>query len=450
MTIRVKLHGVYPQITEEVVGTTAEIQAYTPSTETATGIATDTGVEYIWASGTWHDGGSTIPVATASVLGGIKQGTGATIEPDGTLNVSPGGYTLPIAAPSTLGGVMVQESGTSGLSIDGSGHVVVTNKSSQPFLSGTLATILATTAAAGTIAQPTDVLGSSLQSNGSTWDGFVGAFATTGALGAYTAGLGKVTATVPGAGGAQLEYSFDGAAWVRNVFNLVSNKTVNNPAMPIQAPHDYYATKTALDAAYPTGLFVGQIVWVANPAVPLGRSRLMWNGSAFVPPAGEVIACQWRGASSILTVTPGAGNIGVVTLAYSSPVIPDCFLLANGKFEFYGSSGNVNASGVTNAMQTLYVSGAALTWAHGNSFLYPLSYVGAGNAAGAGIGGSRQLVSLNNARTGFKHPSSSVLEGVGTSSFVSGGTKVMFNVEASHAGDTFQLDGYQLTCVGNL
>ena len=224
----------------------------------------------------------------------------------------------------------------------------------------------------------------------------------------------------------------------------------NYPSSSSSNQPEYFATKPALDAAYPTGLFIGQIVWVANPATTLGRSQLQWNGTIWAPPEGAVIANLWRGASSIITVTPGAGNIGVVTLAYSSPVIPDCFLLANGKYWFNGSLGNINASGVANAMQALYVSGAALTWAHGTSYPYPLAYVGAGNSAGAGIGPNRVLLSINNARTGIKHTSSSALEMNGTSSFVSGNTKVMFNVEASHSGDTFQLDGYQLTAIGNL
>lgn len=46
----------------------------------------------------------TLPVATATVLGGVKQGTNITIGADGTISgAAP--YTLPVATSSTLGGV---------------------------------------------------------------------------------------------------------------------------------------------------------------------------------------------------------------------------------------------------------------------------------------------------------------------------------------------------------
>jgi len=50
----------------------------------------------------------TLPVATASVLGGVKQGTNTTIAADGTISVATGAgysYTLPVATASVLGGV---------------------------------------------------------------------------------------------------------------------------------------------------------------------------------------------------------------------------------------------------------------------------------------------------------------------------------------------------------
>jgi len=63
-------------------------------------------------------GSYTLPVASDTVLGGVKQGTGVVIDVDGTINVSSGGggggsYTLPVASAITLGGVMIG----SGLSI---------------------------------------------------------------------------------------------------------------------------------------------------------------------------------------------------------------------------------------------------------------------------------------------------------------------------------------------
>jgi hypothetical protein len=58
----------------------------------------------------------TLPIATASILGGVKEGSGVTIGVDGTISAA-GTYSLPIASGATLGGIKV---GTR-LSIDGSG-----------------------------------------------------------------------------------------------------------------------------------------------------------------------------------------------------------------------------------------------------------------------------------------------------------------------------------------
>lgn len=52
--------------------------------------------------------GYVLPAATSSVIGGVKAGTNVTIAGDGTLNVPTGaGYALPVATSSVLGGVKV-------------------------------------------------------------------------------------------------------------------------------------------------------------------------------------------------------------------------------------------------------------------------------------------------------------------------------------------------------
>jgi len=51
-------------------------------------------------------GNYTLPTATASVLGGVKIGSGITIDGNGVISAS-SGYTLPSATTSTLGGVIV-------------------------------------------------------------------------------------------------------------------------------------------------------------------------------------------------------------------------------------------------------------------------------------------------------------------------------------------------------
>lgn len=68
-------------------------------------------------------GGSyTLPTATANRLGGVKVGSGLTVENDGTLNVSGGtSYELPVATDQVLGGIKVG----SGLAIDSGGTLSV-------------------------------------------------------------------------------------------------------------------------------------------------------------------------------------------------------------------------------------------------------------------------------------------------------------------------------------
>lgn len=59
-----------------------------------------------------------LPVAGADTLGGVKVGSGLTMDENGVLSADGGGgYTLPVAAADTLGGVKVG----SGLSIDANG-----------------------------------------------------------------------------------------------------------------------------------------------------------------------------------------------------------------------------------------------------------------------------------------------------------------------------------------
>lgn len=50
--------------------------------------------------------GYSLPLASASVLGGVRIGSGVSIDASGTISVA-GGYTLPAATTSTLGGVIV-------------------------------------------------------------------------------------------------------------------------------------------------------------------------------------------------------------------------------------------------------------------------------------------------------------------------------------------------------
>jgi len=83
----------------------------------------------------------TLPIATASVLGGIKVGANLSINPvTGVLDANTGSYTLPAATANTLGGIKIG----SGLTIDGNGVVSASVASSVPSiqdLTGTTASL---------------------------------------------------------------------------------------------------------------------------------------------------------------------------------------------------------------------------------------------------------------------------------------------------------------------
>ncbi|QPB08161.1 tail fiber-like protein [Synechococcus phage S-H9-1] len=86
----------------------------------------------------------TLPIASASILGGIKVGANLTINPStGVLDANPGSYTLPTASASVLGGIKIG----SGLTIDGNGVVDVNvgggnTLTSRQELSGTTTSIV--------------------------------------------------------------------------------------------------------------------------------------------------------------------------------------------------------------------------------------------------------------------------------------------------------------------
>ena len=64
----------------------------------------------------------TLNTATATVLGGVKIGSGVDISGDGTISVPPGAYTLTTATTTQLGGVKIG----SGVNISGDGTISVT------------------------------------------------------------------------------------------------------------------------------------------------------------------------------------------------------------------------------------------------------------------------------------------------------------------------------------
>ena len=125
----IKSHGVWAlmksydwdMMTEDVGFTAVTLPSAILSVEdeVITSIAQDSGGSGGSSSGSGGGGGGggsyTLPIASASTLGGVKVGTGLSIDSNtGVLTANGGGYTLPIASANVLGGVKV---GT-GLSID--------------------------------------------------------------------------------------------------------------------------------------------------------------------------------------------------------------------------------------------------------------------------------------------------------------------------------------------
>jgi hypothetical protein len=70
---------------------------------------------------TQADVSAVLPAATASTLGGVKQGTNITIAQDGTISANINASDIPKATQTTLGGVIVPAA--SGMTIDASGNI---------------------------------------------------------------------------------------------------------------------------------------------------------------------------------------------------------------------------------------------------------------------------------------------------------------------------------------
>ena len=116
-TITVDLNHNHPQYPKYVHLADESSMPATPDSETM----------YLIDGGGGGGGGGgsyTLPIASASTLGGIKVGTGLSIDSTTGVLTATGGssYTLPTASSSTLGGVKVGD----GLSIDSSTGVLAT------------------------------------------------------------------------------------------------------------------------------------------------------------------------------------------------------------------------------------------------------------------------------------------------------------------------------------
>ena len=98
-----------------------EVASIVATTSTVT--LYQTVLDFVLPIGPKGDTGTYVPVvASSSVLGGVKIGTGVTVTGDGTISVDIPEYSLPIASISTLGGVKIGE----GISISGDGTISAT------------------------------------------------------------------------------------------------------------------------------------------------------------------------------------------------------------------------------------------------------------------------------------------------------------------------------------
>lgn len=299
---------------------------------------------------------------------------------------------------------------------------------------GTLSEILASTANPGTYAAPEDVTGTFLE---------------MGADGLWTgASVGYLTK-------AQADAVL-AAQGVKATLKVGVPAQVDGGPVTWRGAVDGWGDATTISAPPASGSYVGQIIWVANPAVPRGRSRLEWTGTVWAPPAGELIAAIWRGAAPVALVTPGNTSLTVV---YQSPIIPDYMLPANIKASICGFMSAKNAAGVANCLLGFAVSGTVPTVGYQYDYAYPLSCIVTPSASGIGIGmtpapKTRQCgtISLPNARNYFLQPYNyGPLEMSSTDfPFVTGQNRVYAMAQPSGAADQIQLDGYSIVSEGNL
>ena len=215
---------------------------------------------------------------------------------------------------------------------------------------------------------------------------------------------------------------------------------------------------SALSASPASGDFVGQLIWVVNPAVPRGRSRLEWTGSIWAPPAGELIAAVWRGAAPVALVTPGViGQVEIFGATGNlSKIIPGYMIPAGLLMKIQGGISIRNAAGGTeNAQVRLGVSSVALSQSQA-----PLwrSITPAADFAGIGQSWSGRPVTIDYAYVTRRVEESTFASPVNTGAFP-GNTCGTFSENATRlrayatttsVTDQIQFDGCKLTSEGNL
>ena len=269
------------------VGLTSTVTPEVGATVFRNGIQS-TATELTASSVTWatvllaNSAGYQLPVATASVLGGVKQGSGVTIAGDGTLSATGTSYTLPAATTSTLGGVIVG----SGINVS-AGTISVT-----PY---TLPS--ATTSVLGGV-----IVGSGITLTGSTISvtPYTLPAATTSALGGVIVGAGlsvtsgTVSTTVQTVAGV--------SPTAGNVPLAVANIT---GAAPLASP-TFTGTLSAAAVTITGG----------TQAAAITASGLITANGGITVPTGETANFSAATSVTVPTLTAGTATTGAASTAF--------------------------------------------------------------------------------------------------------------------------------------
>jgi hypothetical protein len=202
-------------------------------------------------------------------------------------------------------------------------------------------------------------------------------------------------------------------------------------------------------------VFSGDSIIVQNAAVACGKSRLCWNGSAYVPAAGETIASAWGiGDAYLADVTPG--NL-TQTVIYQGALIPHYMLPGGFKGEIFVQAGASNAAGVSGCCIGFAVATSAPTTPlDTQSYNYPGTWGGTPNANGVGFEQTTayRQIGVNLARTQIKHANGGngrySRNQCNPTDLTAGNARLYVVAKASHVSDRFTVDGIALRSIGGI
>jgi hypothetical protein len=196
----------------------------------------------------------------------------------------------------------------------------------------------------------------------------------------------------------------------------------------------------------------GQIIWVVNPCVPLGVSRLQCNSTKtnYVPPPGESIVSKWSTTLNTPLVSVTTGGTSLV-VGYQSPIIPDYMLPANALIAVTAYSMCSNAgAGVAGAFTYHGLCGATPGIVTANSYNVPFGANGTPSAGGFGTSSNTIAHILVMAtRGGFNHPAggSGKLDRNSMGAWVSGANRAYWMIIPTKVDDLFWFYGHEYTMV---